>query len=142
MDGDCQLPSLKGNSIDLSRDSTKDVFITIDDLHRHAQDLARGLQTLGGYKYPLKVRRGSRKEVKDMNAEGDSDSRMLKAGKKTYFFDIKSTKDGKPYLLITESWYKDDGGKTPDRNNIVVFPDQAKDFALAIVAMLDKIIQE
>ena len=67
-------------------------------------------------------------------------SRTIKAGKKTYFFDIKETNDGKPYLVITESWFKDDEGKKPDRNNIIVFPEQARDFALTVSAMLDKII--
>ena len=75
-----------------------------------------------------------------MTDEQAQSSRMLKAGKKTYFFDIAATKDGKPYLKITETWFKDDQQKEPDRNNIVVFPEQAKDFALAVVTMLDQIV--
>ena len=75
-----------------------------------------------------------------MDEQKEDTSRTIKAGKKTYFFDIKQTGDGKPYLVITESWFKDDEGKKPDRNNIIVFPEQAKDFAIAVVAMLDKII--
>ena len=75
-----------------------------------------------------------------MTDERNEPSRMLKAGKKTYFFDVKATKDGKPYLMITETWFKDDQQKEPDRNNIIIFPEQAKDFALAIVSMLDQIV--
>ncbi|MFC1997824.1 DUF3276 family protein [Chloroflexota bacterium] len=75
-----------------------------------------------------------------MTEEQSKSSRMLKAGKKTYFFDIKETKDKKPYLLITESWFKDDQSKEPDRNNIIVFPEQAQDFVLAVAVMLDQII--
>ena len=71
-------------------------FITIDDLLQQGQDLLKGLRILGEYKYPLEVRRGSRKEVKDMDNVPKEKSRMLKAGKKTYFFAIKETKEGKP----------------------------------------------
>jgi hypothetical protein len=142
MKGDCQQPRMEVNSLTHNREEDQDIFITIDDLLRQGQDLLKGLRILGEYKYPLEVRRGSRKEVKDMDNVPKEKSRMLKAGKKTYFFDIKETKEGKPYLLITESWYKDDEGKKPDRNNIIVFPEQAKDFALVVAAMLDKITQE
>ena len=123
-------------------ENQRDIFVTIDDLRNQAQSLLSGLQILSDYKYPLEVRKGCGKEVNAMTDEREGTSRMLKAGKKTYFFDIKETKDGKPYLLITESWFKDDQQKEPDRNNIIVFPEQAKDFALAVVAMLDQIIQE
>ena len=120
----------------------RETFITIDDVLEQAQELLRGLQILGEYKYPLEVRKGRRKEVNVMTENPEGNSRMLKAGKKTYFFDIKETKEGKPYLLITESWFKDDQSKEPDRNNIIIFPEQARDFALTTAAMLDKIIQE
>jgi len=118
----------------------KEIYITIDDLILQAEALRDGLQKLGEYKHPLKVRRGSRKEVTNMDEQQAVSSRTIKAGKKTYFFDIKETTDGKPYLVITESWFKDDDNTKPDRNNIIVFPEQAKDFALTVSAMLDKII--
>ena len=118
----------------------KEIYITIDDLILQAEALHLGLQKLGEYKHPLKVRKGSRKEVTHMDEQQALNSRTIKAGKKTYFFDIKQTNDGKPYLVITESWFKDDEGAKPDRNNIIVFPEQAKDFALTVSAMLDKII--
>lgn len=119
-----------------------EVFITIDDLHQQALQLVDSIQQLQDYKYPLDVRKGCRKEENDMSEEQNISSRMLKAGKKTYFFDIRETKDKKPYLLITESWFKDDQNKEPDRNNIAVFPEQAKDFALAVAVMLDQILQD
>ena len=129
-------------TIDEKPKPERGIFITIDDLYQQAQNLVENIQIIGEYKHPFEVRRGSGKEVTDMVEKGKGNSRMLKAGKKTYFFDIKKTKEGKPYLLITESWFKDDEGKQPDRNNIVVFPEQARDFALVLVAMLDKIVQE
>jgi len=117
----------------------KEVYITIDDLMMQAEALRDGLQKLGEYKHPLRVRKGSRKEVTAMDEQQIDNSRTIKAGKKTYFFDIKRTNDGKPYLVITESWFKDDENSKPDRNNIIVFPEQARDFALTLCAMLDKI---
>jgi hypothetical protein len=118
----------------------QEVYVTIDDLLMQAEALRDGLEKLGEYKHPLKVRRGSRKEVTHMDEQQAVSSRTIKAGKKTYFFDIKETTDGKPYLVITESWFKDDENTKPDRNNIIIFPEQAKDFALAVSVMLDKII--
>ena len=128
--------------IDKELKTERDIFITIDDLYQQAQNLLENIEILGEYKYPLMVRRGSRKEVKDMIEEQAKETRMIKAGKKTYFLDIKDTKEGKPYLLISESWFRDDEDEKPERNYIAVFPEQAKDFALAVVYMLDKIIQE
>ncbi len=77
-----------------------------------------------------------------MSESQDDTSRTLKAGKKTYFFDIKVTKDRKPYLLITESWFKDGDQAKPDRNNIAVFPEQALEFAMATTVMLAKIVKD
>jgi len=73
-------------------------------------------------------------------SEQNEQSKTLKAGKKTYFFDIKEAKGGKPYLMITESWFKSGAEDSePERNNIIIFPEQAKDFALFTTAMLAKI---
>ncbi len=38
-------------------------------------------------------------------------SRVIRAGKRTYFFDVKATRSGENYLTITESKrrYADDG---------------------------------
>lgn len=116
------------------------VFITIDDLQKLAEELHQGLIQLGEYKYPLKVRKGNWKEVTHLSDQ-DERSRIIKAGKKTYFFDIKESKDGKPYLLITESWFKSDSENgEPERNTIIVFPEQANEFAMTVSVMLAKII--
>jgi len=75
-----------------------------------------------------------------MSADNDL-SKTLKAGGKTYFFDIKETKEGKPYLLITESRYKGEDQES-ERSSIFVFQENAKEFASTTSAMLAKIIQE
>ena len=116
------------------------LFVTIDDLQRKARELLDDLIELGTYKHPLKVRKGSRKEVNAMSADSDR-SQTLKAGGKTYFFDIKETKEGKPYLIITESRYKGED-QEPERSSIFVFQENAQEFAFTTTAMLAKIIQE
>lgn len=89
----------------------------------------------------VKVRKGSGKEVTHV-AENDKPSKTLKAGKRTYFFDVKETKDGKPYLTITESWFKGEDDQEATRNTLMVFPENAKDFAFAATEMLARITQE
>ena len=120
----------------------EEVYITVDDLIALSEQLNQGLIRLSGYKHPLKVRKGGWKEVIGMNAQ-EQLSRTLKAGKRTYFFDIKETKDGKPYLVITESWFKKEAqeDEPPVRNTLMVFPEQAQDFAMTATVMLAKITE-
>jgi len=54
-------------------------------------------------------------------------SKTVKAGAKTYFLDLKETKEGKPYLVITESRFKGEGQQR-ERASIAVFPEHARDF--------------
>ena len=65
-------------------------------------------------------------------------SKTVKAGSKTYFFDIKQSKEGKPFLVITESRFKDQGPER-ERHSILVFPEQADEFAKALTEMLKHI---
>ena len=58
-------------------------------------------------------------------------STIVKAGSTTYFFDVKATKDGKPFLVITESRFKGEGSER-QRSSIVVFPEQIKEFTSAL----------
>jgi len=39
----------------------------------------------------------------DFNENGEVFSRRVKAGKRTYFFDVKETKAGEYYITLTES---------------------------------------
>jgi hypothetical protein len=61
-------------------------------------------------------------------------SKIVKAGSTTYFFDVKATKDGKPFLVITESRYKGEGSDR-QRSSIVVFPEHSKEFLNALDVM-------
>jgi hypothetical protein len=75
-------------------------------------------------------------EVVDM-AEND-DSIIVKAGSKTYFFDLKQTRDNKPYLLLTESRYKGEGQER-ERVSITIFPESAGPFGQAVAEMVTRL---
>ena len=62
-------------------------------------------------------------------------SKIVKAGSTTYFFDVKVTKGGKPYLVITESRFKGEGSER-QRSSVVVFPEYARDFQQALQEMV------
>ena len=114
----------------------REPFITLDDLLEKAQDLFDGLKRLSEYRHPLEIRRGVRKEVDRIMAE-DRQSRQIKAGGRTYFFDIGKTKEDKPYLRITES-RKGQGDKW-ERNSINIFPESAVEFTDAVSEMAKKL---
>jgi hypothetical protein len=73
-----------------------------------------------------------------MSMADQTESRTVKAGSKTYFFDLKETKEGQPYLTITESRFKGEGQER-ERSSIVVFSDHAGDFLEAAREMIEKI---
>jgi hypothetical protein len=103
-------------------------FITIDDLAQMAEEFLEGIIRMSGYKHPLSVRKGDSftKEVIEMTEE-NKDSVTLKAHSKTYFFDVRKTREGKPYLGITESHLKKDS-KESQRSTIFIFPEGAPTF--------------
>jgi hypothetical protein len=109
-------------------------FTTLDDLVVQAETLAGGLRRLSETRHPLDIRRGVPlgEEVVDMTEQGDSIT--VKAGSKTYFFDLKQTRDNKPYLLITESRFKGEGEER-ERVTISVFPETAEQFSQAVASM-------
>ena len=110
-------------------------FATIDDMLELARKLVEGLNVLGEQKYPLEVRRGVR------NMEREKKSEMLKASAKTYFFDIKETREGKPYLIITESRLKGEGEK-PERTSVMVFQENIEEFAGIVTKMAERVVQQ
>jgi hypothetical protein len=116
----------------------KEPFVTIDDLVQQADQLAGDLHRLSEYRHPLDVRRGvgQGEEVTDMKDLGDSVT--VKAGAKTYFLDVKKTKEDKPFLVITESRFKGEG-KDRERASITVFPESAAEFGQALAGMIEKL---
>jgi len=121
------------------RNESPKSFITIDDLAHMAEELLDGIIQLSEYKHPLDVRKGETfiKEVTDMTGQS-GESMTLKARGKTYFFDIRKTKEGKPYLGITESHLKKES-KEPQRSTVFIFPEDAPNFKKAFTEMIDKL---
>ena len=109
-------------------------FITIDDAIDLANKLLEDLTRLGEYRYPLSVRKG----VSNITPEEKKESETVKAGARTYFFDIQKTKDDKTYLTISESRFMGEG-KDRERNTITVFPEQIEAFAKTLYRMAKKV---
>ena len=105
---------------------------TIDDLLLYAGKLYKGLITISQRKDPLDIRRG----VSEMNTERESET--VKAQGRTYFFDLESTKEGKPYLRITESYINKQDNEAK-RNTILVFQDDIHEFTQALTKMAYKV---
>ena len=130
------MPKSKGSRPGSS--AARPPFPTIDEALAKAQELTTILTRLGEYKHPLDIRKGSamtktRKEVEQLMAS-DENSIQLKAGGHYYFLDVGKTKDGKPYLRITES-----RGKGKERSSINVFPEHAAEFAQAVATMAGRL---
>ena len=52
---------------------------------------------------------------------------MVRAGRRTFFFDVKVTSDRKKYLKVTESTFMGEG-KEGKYNSLLLFPDTAQAF--------------
>lgn len=55
-------------------------------------------------------------------------SQSVRAGSITYFFDVKVTKQGKPYLMLTMSRFKGEN-EDWDRVSIPLFPEYVQNFS-------------
>lgn len=63
----------------------------------------------------------------------------LRAGSRTYFFDVKKASTGKLYLDINESKKKSDG--TFQRNSVMIFPEDIKHFKNEIIEIYEKFFE-
>ena len=57
-------------------------------------------------------------------------STKMSAGRRTFFFDVRKTKDNKPYVRICESSVKANGEK--QRNNLMIFDSELEEFKNAL----------
>ncbi|MEG1738018.1 MAG: DUF3276 family protein [Odoribacter sp.] len=57
-------------------------------------------------------------------------SKIVKAGKRTYFFDVKATRNNDYYLTITESKKKfdEDGNATFDKHKVFLYKEDFEKF--------------
>ncbi len=58
----------------------------------------------------------------------------VKAGKRTYYFDVKETKNGEKYITVTERKrrYKDDGSYRVEKHKIFLYKEDFDKFADAL----------
>lgn len=71
-------------------------------------------------------------------------SKVLRAGRRTYFFDVRATKAGDYYLTITESkkFTNDDGSFHYKKHKIYLYKEDFASFRENIIEMIDYIIEE
>jgi Protein of unknown function (DUF3276) len=71
-------------------------------------------------------------------------SKVMRAGRRTYFFDVRSTKAGDYYLTITESkkFTNDDGSFHYKKHKIYLYKEDFAEFKDHVSEMIDYIIDE
>ncbi len=70
-------------------------------------------------------------------------SEKVKAGKRTYFFDVKTTRANDYYLVITESKKQSDGESSYfQRHKIFVYKEDLKKFAQSLQSTADHIMHQ
>ncbi len=71
-------------------------------------------------------------------------SKVLRAGRRTYFFDVRATKAGDYYLTITESkkFTNDDGSFHYKKHKIYLYKEDFSEFKEILAEMTDYIINQ
>lgn len=71
-------------------------------------------------------------------------SKVMRAGRRTYFFDVRSTKAGDFYLTITESkkFTNDDGSFHYKKHKIYLYKEDFSEFRETLGEMIDYVIDE
>ncbi|MGB3607280.1 MAG: PUR family DNA/RNA-binding protein [Psychroserpens sp.] len=71
-------------------------------------------------------------------------SKVLRAGRRTYFFDVRATKAGDYYLTVTESkkFTNDDGSFHYKKHKIYIYKEDFSEFNEILKEMTDYIISE
>jgi hypothetical protein len=80
----------------------------------------------------------------DMMEKEEIYSKVLRAGRRTYFFDVRATKAGDYYLTITESkkFTNDDGSFHYKKHKIYLYKEDFTEFNAILQEMTDYIIDE
>ena len=71
-------------------------------------------------------------------------SKVLRAGRRTYFFDVRSTKAGDYYLTLTESkkFTNEDGSFHYKKHKIYLYKEDFTEFSNILKEMTDYVISE
>jgi hypothetical protein len=81
---------------------------------------------------------------KDLMDQEEIHSKVLRAGRRTYFFDVRSTKAGDYYLTVTESkkFTHEDGSFHYKKHKIYLYKEDFESFRTILGEMMDYIIEE
>ena len=81
---------------------------------------------------------------KDLMDQEEIHSKVLRAGRRTYFFDVRSTKAGDYYLTITESkkFTHEAGSFHYKKHKIYLYKEDFESFRAILGEMMDYIIDE
>lgn len=81
---------------------------------------------------------------KEMMEQEEIYSKVMRAGRRTYFFDVRATKAGDYYLTITESkkFTNEDGSFHYKKHKIYLYKEDFSSFAEIMKEMVDFIIAE
>ncbi len=80
----------------------------------------------------------------DMMEQEEIYSKVLRAGRRTYFFDVRATKAGDYYLTITESkkFTNDDGSFHYKKHKIYLYKEDFSEFKEILAEMTEYIINQ
>jgi len=78
-------------------------------------------------------------EKMDSHDHGDIFSKAVRAGKRTYFFDVKSTKGNDYYLTITErkKHFEQDGHFHVEKHKIFLYKEDFEKFAEGLAEVVE-----
>ena len=78
------------------------------------------------------------------HGEKNDRTRIVRAGKRTYFLDIKTTKQNDYYLTITEKkeTYSEHGEKNTERHMLFLFHEDFQKFATALKEVMQLVEDE
>jgi hypothetical protein len=73
------------------------------------------------------------------NFNQDIHSKVVRAGKRTYFFDVKSTRNNEMYLIITESKkrFEADGNVSYEKHKIFIYKEDFENFSGTLNEIFD-----
>lgn len=82
--------------------------------------------------------------MQDYKDQDEIYSNRVRAGKRTYFFDVRATKSDDYYLTITESkkTFEEDGGFSFKKHKVFLYKEDFAKFKEALIDCIDFIIKE
>ena len=89
------------------------------------------------------IRKAEGNEKSDRQDQDDIFSKVVRAGKRTYFFDVKATKGKDYYLTITESKkrFNKDGGFFYEKHKLFLYKEDFEKFSKGLEEAISKIAE-